>query len=267
MVVVEEITEEDNVKASEKAAGVAPSNNPNDGGKACAYCGDPKAFSWCPLCHEAFYCSAGCQKADWKKHKNVCSKKFAPKETKATIQNPCVRCGKEGKRESHGEWFCSNDCMGANFSDLTARISAAANNKPQAVKHSHDESQKLIEQIRNLEKTAAETARELKAKETLDAETLKVQEMLKAGINKLPNNDAKNTLQEETARVKKLLGASLSAESTKLLNEIRDLLLKSEAGQAGAHEQSKLEKIKAAMEGEDASQSHEEGSPSLDTMN
>lgn len=40
-------------------------------GKKCAVC-DQKSSSKCSNCKQAFYCSVGHQKADWRRHKSEC---------------------------------------------------------------------------------------------------------------------------------------------------------------------------------------------------
>jgi len=42
--------------------------------RCCAHCGKQGVgFPRCLVCKQAYYCGAGCQKADWKRHKNTCA--------------------------------------------------------------------------------------------------------------------------------------------------------------------------------------------------
>lgn len=44
--------------------------------KLCAFCSKADAAKRCSKCKKVFYCSAECQKADWKDHKTQCGKEF-----------------------------------------------------------------------------------------------------------------------------------------------------------------------------------------------
>jgi hypothetical protein len=90
--------------------------------KICAYCND-SGTQVCSLCREMFYCSRGCQQAHWKTHRRVCSRRYEPPpRVAAPVQNPCVRCGKEGVMQSTGCWYCSHECCSGEVNDLTAKL-------------------------------------------------------------------------------------------------------------------------------------------------
>jgi len=91
--------------------------------QGCAYCSEPGSSKVCSLCREVSYCSKGCQQVHWKVHRKECTRKYEPKpKDPPKIENPCVRCGKQGILESSGSWYCSHDCCSGNVNDLTAKI-------------------------------------------------------------------------------------------------------------------------------------------------
>jgi len=91
--------------------------------QGCAYCSEPTCSKVCSLCRDVSYCSKGCQQAHWKAHRKECARKYEPKPKEAPkIENPCVRCGKQGLHESSGSWYCSHECCSGNVNDLTAQI-------------------------------------------------------------------------------------------------------------------------------------------------
>eukprot|EP00928_Gymnodinium_smaydae_P079512 TRINITY_DN63418_c0_g1_i1.p1 TRINITY_DN63418_c0_g1~~TRINITY_DN63418_c0_g1_i1.p1 ORF type:complete len:256 (-),score=50.57 TRINITY_DN63418_c0_g1_i1:102-869(-) len=196
------------------------------GAKSCRYCGSDSKC-WCPLCHDVFYCSPGCQKADWKQHKTTCSRKFEPKKSApAKVENPCVKCGKEGKFNSGGNWFCTHDCLGSNLTDLTARVAHAANAKPESV-------QRMVE------------------------ESSRIADFIKSASASKPNH---NTSAETTENVKRLISASADKkepfESEKTAESIKRMIERSEVKVAEIEQQNtSAENLKKSIGGDNHSSS------------
>lgn len=91
--------------------------------RGCAYCSEAASSKVCSLCRDVAYCSKGCQQAHWRVHRKECTRKHAPlPKDPPRIENPCVRCGKQGILKSSGSWYCSHDCCSSNVDDLTSQI-------------------------------------------------------------------------------------------------------------------------------------------------
>jgi len=145
MVLVEELLDYENdsileskaQKANNEESSVDASSKAHESIR-CAYCNDTKPRNRCPLCRDIWYCSQGCQKADWKTHKKSCARKFdRPKPNK--VQNPCVKCGKPGLKQSGPDWFCSDTCLHYNLSDWTNRVKKAINSESNCAPAPSDE--------------------------------------------------------------------------------------------------------------------------------
>jgi len=251
MVVIEEMVDENLVQEQPKASQLHTG--------LCAYCGSASS-SWCPLCHDVFYCSPGCQKVDWKSHKRSCSREFQPKAAVPNnIENPCIRCGKEGRHNSSGNWFCSHDCLGDNLSDLSARVAHAANAKPESIKHAAQESNRIADLIKSAGKTSDSPTRqsqqtqnerlldlikssEKKAEQKSSAPDKRLEEMIRASErpteeaqdNRLKDLISKSEWQAEDRtkapdkRLEEVIRASERPTEEAQDNRLKDLILKSE---------------------------------------
>jgi hypothetical protein len=61
-------------------------------GKACGVCGNKEKLRACSCCNCVYYCSNKCQKADWKRHKEVKEKIAQYKDTPTIIARNSTGC-------------------------------------------------------------------------------------------------------------------------------------------------------------------------------
>ncbi|XP_061169564.1 uncharacterized protein LOC133178927 [Saccostrea echinata] len=85
----------------------------------CTVCGEKRLLKVCQRCKVQKYCSAECQKADWKKHKSNCTKKEKPtqrSERGADDSLPiCANCKSQSAAfrctGCRVVYYCSEDCQ------------------------------------------------------------------------------------------------------------------------------------------------------------